>query len=110
MGLTLCIVQVKDDDDDEEEEEEEGEGEGEEAGGKMTEAYNGSVSGSGPGPGQSTNPTNSPSRGAAVSSGAKSYMKHSDSSFGLHSPDSFNDDVQVRTGFCIVWTHQANCL
>lgn len=23
-------------------------------------------------------------------------MKHSDSSFGLHSPDSFNDDVQVH--------------
>ena len=26
---------------------------------------------------------------------AKSMLKHSDSSFGLHSPDSFNDDVQV---------------
>ena len=109
MGLTLCIVQVKDDDDEEEEEEEEeGEGEGEEGeerGGKVTEAYNGSVSGPGPGPG------NSPSRGAAVSSGgAKSYMKHSDSSFGLHSPDSFNDDVQVTTAFCIVWSQQANCL
>ena len=103
MGLTLCIVQVKDDDDEEEEEEGE-EGEGEEGGGKVTEAYNGSVSG------QSTQPGGSPSRGATVSSGAKSYMKHSDSSFGLHSPDSFNDDVQVTTGLCIVWTQQANCL
>ena len=102
MGLTLYIVQVKDDDEEEEEEGEE-EGEGEEGGGKVTEAYNGSVSGPGPG--------NSPSRGTAVSSGgAKSYMKHSDSSFGLHSPDSFNDDVQVTTGFCIVWSQQANCL
>ena len=27
---------------------------------------------------------------------AKSMLKHSDSSFGLHSPDSFNDDVQVK--------------
>ena len=25
----------------------------------------------------------------------KSILKHSDSSFGLHSPDSLNDDVQV---------------
>ena len=61
-------------------------------------------------------PGNSPARGAAVSAssgpsvtsvasvtpgaangGQKiSYMKHSDSSFGLHSPDSFHDDVQVR--------------
>ena len=98
---------MKDDDDAEEEEEEEGEGE--EGGGKVTEAYNSSVSGSGSG--QATNPGLSPSRGAAVSGGsAKSYMKHSDSSFGLHSPDSFNDDVQVRTVFCIVWTQQANCL
>ena len=89
MGLTLYIVQVKDDDDDDEEEE--AEGEGEERDGKVTEAYNGSVQPVVPGP--------SPSRAA------KSYsMKHSDSSFGLHSPDSFNDDVQVRTVFCIVWT------
>ena len=94
MGLTLYIVQVKDDDDDDEEEE--AEGEGEERDGKVTEAYNGSVQPMVPGP--------SPSRGA------KSYsMKHSDSSFGLHSPDSFNDDVQVTTGLCIVWTQQANC-
>ena len=95
---------MKDDDDEEDEEEEEGEGE--EGGGKVTEAYNSSVSGSG-----STNPgVPSPSRGAAVSGGSgKSYMKHSDSSFGLHSPDSFNDDVQVTTGLCIVWTQQANC-
>ena len=99
MVLTLCIVQVKDDDEEEEEE-----GEVEEGGGKVTEAYNGSVSG------QSTQPGGSPSRGATVSSGAKSYMKHSDSSFGLHSPDSFNDDVQVMTVFCIVWSQQANCL
>jgi hypothetical protein len=27
----------------------------------------------------------------------KSILKHSDSSFGLHSPDSLNDDVQVYT-------------
>ena len=76
----------------------------------MTEAYNSSVSG--PGSGQATTPgVPSPSRGAAVSGGSgKSYMKHSDSSFGLHSPDSFNDDVQVTTGLCIVWTQQANCL
>ena len=67
---------------DEEEEEEE------EEGGKVTV--------------QPSTPQNSPARGqVSVSSGAKSYMKHSDSSFGLHSPDSFNDDVQVRSGVCI---------
>lgn len=53
-------------------------------------------------------PGNSPARGAtmgpATPSGGgggqkTSYaMKHSDSSFGLHSPDSFNDDVQVCWG------------
>ena len=50
-------------------------------------------------------PGNSPARGATVGQATSggggggqktSYaMKHSDSSFGLHSPDSFNDDVQV---------------
>ena len=48
-------------------------------------------------------PGNSPARGVTMPSPAAptgtpklSYsMKHSDSSFGLHSPDSFNDDVQV---------------
>jgi hypothetical protein len=32
---------------------------------------------------------------AASSPAPKSILKHSDSSFGLHSPDSLNDDVQV---------------
>lgn len=49
-------------------------------------------------------PGNSPARGATSGTrpyqsprpAASSYgMKHSDSSFGLHSPDSLNDDVQV---------------
>ena len=42
------------------------------------------------------------SRGSAHSSGSRmgnhqSMLKHSDSSFGLHSPDALNDDVQVNT-------------
>ena len=64
--------------------------EGEEAEGAVTEAYNGLVQ-------------PSPARGDTVPSGTKSLIKHSDSSFGLHSPDSFNDDVQVKPGvWCLV--------
>ena len=85
----LFFLQVKDD-------QEEGE---EEGGVKVAEAYNGQVQPS---------PEASPARGTSVASGgsrAKSYIKHSDSSFGLHSPDSFNDDVQVMTGgCCVVWS------
>ena len=71
----------------------------------VTEAVNGLVSGpEKPGPRlpEPATPGNSPARGAAalVTSPAKAktggFMKHSDSSFGLHSPDSFNDDVQVH--------------
>ena len=75
----------------------------------VTEAFNGLVSGQEkprprlPEPATSGN---SPARGAQQqqqqqhnSSPANNktggFMKHSDSSFGLHSPDSFNDDVQV---------------
>ena len=72
----------------------------------VTEAVNGLVSGQekpGPRLPEPATPGNSPARGAAalVTSPAKSkgFMKHSDSSFGLHSPDSFNDDVQVRDLF-----------
>ena len=81
----------------------------------MTEAFNGLVTGQEkpkmklP---ETATPGNSPARGATSStrttmvqktptttttSSSSSYgMKHSDSSFGLHSPDSLNDDVQVR--------------
>lgn len=42
-------------------------------------------------------PDNSPARGAMVATNQARHggLKHSDSSFGLHSPDSFNDDVQM---------------
>ena len=35
------------------------------------------------------------SSSGAGARGTTSMLKHSDSSFGLHSPDALNDDVQV---------------
>ena len=40
-------------------------------------------------------PNNSPARIAPAGQSRHGGLKHSDSSFGLHSPDSFNDDVQM---------------
>lgn len=79
----------------------------------MAEAFNGGlVDKAKPRYPDPATPANSPARGATVASPAPApgpgpkqggFMKHSDSSFGLHSPDSFNDDVQVMkvsTIFC----------
>jgi hypothetical protein len=41
-------------------------------------------------------PERSPARGAGAGQPRLGGLKHSDSSFGLHSPDSLGDDVQVR--------------
>ena len=79
----------------------------------VTEAVNGLVTGQEkpkPRLAEPATPGNSPARGAAsmVTSPAKpkaagGFMKHSDSSFGLHSPDSFNDDVQVKIWLFNKW-------
>lgn len=66
----------------------------------VTEALNGSVKNTPPEVPKpklaaTATPQNSPARGAVVQNQSKSMLKHSDSSFGLHSPDSFNDDVQM---------------
>ena len=73
--------------------------------GRVAEAFNGGlVDKAKPRYPDPATPGNSPARGATVASPAPApapgpkqggFMKHSDSSFGLHSPDSFNDDVQV---------------
>lgn len=66
----------------------------------LTEAVNGVVVGTegGDGAGEGVTPQSSPARAGhppAAQHPVQQGLKHSDSSFGLHSPDSFNDDVQV---------------
>ena len=120
INFIFIIFQVKDEQDEET-------GETKDNTDNVTEAFNGQVSTREmqdrpklkyPEP---ATPGNSPARGAVgpvgVAPGASvpapgqkiSYMKHSDSSFGLHSPDSFNDDVQVRLLSFLLHTVLTKC-
>ena len=85
--LNQCSLQEKD----EEEEDEEDEEEEEDAVEAVTEALNDQLMRQKKERGQEERTASM----AASSPAPKSILKHSDSSFGLHSPDSLNDDVQV---------------
>ena len=102
MIIDCLILQVREDQEEDEDEVPQDEK-------NVNEAVNGALTSSSPAtvekpklkyPEPAT-PGNSPARGVTIATPPTgtpkmSYsMKHSDSSFGLHSPDSFNDDVQV---------------
>jgi hypothetical protein len=80
---------------DDEEEDEEDEEEEEDAVEAVTEALNDQLMRQKKERGQEERTASLAASLAASSPAPKSILKHSDSSFGLHSPDSLNDDVQV---------------
>jgi hypothetical protein len=87
VPFNLFSLQEKD----EEEEDEEDEEEEEDAVEAVTEALNDQLMRQKKERGQEERTASM----AASFPAPKSILKHSDSSFGLHSPDSLNDDVQV---------------